>query len=196
MLELDWGALVVGAAGVLTGVGFWIRARANIAEKDAEKNRCEELWKQDTINELRQEQAELMANREKALSAQIGQLSERVTAQRARIDSFEAEVIELRADRQRKDDQIARLTDRVHTLELENERLKGQRDARDEQVELLKQELALLRGQSSALFQLVREVSTLVQVVTRPSPTPSPPTPLPDGEGEKPEAVESVVKSG
>ena len=190
MEELNWGTLIVAVAGVLTGIGLWIRVKANIAEKDAEKERCEELWKQDTINALRQESAQLWVDREHALVGQIAQLMEQVKAQQQRIDIFEAEVIKLRADRQRKDEQIARLTDRVHVLEVENARLQAQRDAREEQVDLLKQELALLRGQSSALFTLVAEVSALVRVVAGPEYGPA------ANHADLVGAVESVVESG
>jgi predicted RNase H-like nuclease (RuvC/YqgF family) len=163
---LDWGALVLAGAGVLTGIGLWIRARAHIAESTADAAACRDEWERATIDKQRQEVADLVAQRESVLNGHIATLTDTLQKQRARLDYFETEVTNLRAERTRDQEQILKLTERVHTLELENERLKAQRDAREEQVELLKQELAVLRGQSGALFQLVSEVGALVRVAT------------------------------
>lgn len=160
---LDWGALVLAGAGVLTGIGLWIRARAHIAESTADAAACRDEWERATIDKQRQEVADLVAQRESVLNGHIATLTDTLQKQRARLDYFETEVTNLRAERSRDQEQIIKLTERVHKLEMENAVLLSQREARDEQIELLKGNLAQAQEQTTALFRMTSEISLFVR---------------------------------
>ena len=160
--------LAAGAGAILGGVGVWIRARAKIAESREEAERHRNEWEQDTITQLRGENAAFWADRERSLRERIEALQAATAGQQARIDALEAEVDELRADGARKSERIEELTKRVHSLEVENARLVAQRDARDEQITLLREQNAALQEQAAALYTMTAEISTMVRAYTAP----------------------------
>lgn len=160
--------IVAGVSAVLGGVGVWIRARAKIAEsrEDAERHRNE--WEQDTISQLRQENAAFWADRERTLCERIESLQAMTSTQQKRIDALEAEITELRTDGRAKDERIEELTKRVQQLEVENARLTAQREARDEQIALLREQNANLQTMVAPLVTLAADVSTMVRAYTAP----------------------------
>jgi len=167
-------ALAAAISALLGALAASVRAGAKIRESAAAMEIGRQQWEQDTIDRQRQAMADLMAQREGVLNGHIADLTGIVQEQRQRLDYFEQEVATLRADRVRDQEQIGKLTERVHKLEMENAVLLTQREARDAQIELLGQELAAMREQGTALFRLVAEVGALVKIATGPGGVPGP----------------------
>lgn len=162
-------AALASSAGALIGaIAVWIRSESANRRRESEQEAREAQWKQDVIDQQRQDMAGMMADRDAAHSREIDLLTRRVT-------DLETELKRLREDLTRRDEEIARVRTeleeakrRIHQLELDNAKLDAQKTALIEQN-------SLLREQNAELYRMADRWNAFArQYIVKPAITEEP----------------------